>query len=87
MAEYRARWAQEESRLELEARPFRFDIGDRVECNVGAGDWRGGTVVDHHYRELEWPPERWMPYQVQLDDGFLIFAPADVDQCIRASKK
>jgi len=84
MREYRALWAAEEVRLAREMGPFRFDIGARVECKRGPATWSCGAVIAHHYREPVWPPERWMPYQVKLDDGDLIYAPADVDACIRA---
>jgi len=83
MAQYRARWSKEMAELADDAGPFRFDLGTRVECNVG--EWCHGTVIDQYYREPEWPPERWMPYQVELDDGQTIWAPADVDECIRAA--
>jgi len=83
MTEYRAVWAVEEERITRENGPFRFDIGERVECRVGGDEWAGGTVVAHYYRESKWPPERWMPYQVRLDEGDLIWAPVDVDACIR----
>jgi len=83
MAEYRAAAAQEEARLARGREgPFRFDIGTRVECN--AETWVAGEVVAHYYREPDWPPERWMPYQIKLDTGMLIFAPSDVSGCIRA---
>ena len=81
MRQYRANWAGEYA----EAAPFRFDIGARVECNVGDDEWSPGAVVAHHYREPERPPEHWSPYQVQLDEGLLVFAPEDDDQCIRAA--
>ena len=35
------------------------------------------------YREANWPPGVFAPYQIQLDDGRLIFAPHDADQVIR----
>ena len=61
--------------------PLRFNINAKVECNVGT--FVRGTVVALHYREPDWPPGRYAPYQVQLDDGRLIYAPHDHDKLIR----
>jgi len=62
---------------------LRFAIGTRVKCNTSAG-WAPGVVTQHNYRELGWAAERLhVPYQVQLDDGRLIFAPLDVDRVIK----
>ena len=92
MANYRATWSDEEERLERlsgsEEYPFRFEVGTRVKCAMGDDVdgmpiWERGVIVAHHYREPAWPPETWMPYQVHLDSGDLIFAPADVDACIQ----
>ena len=84
MRQYRSVWADEMARLESISGPFRFELGTRVQCAMRDGEWLGGTVVAHHFREPEWPADRWTPYQVKLDDGDLIWAPADVDECIRA---
>jgi len=62
--------------------PLRFDIGTRVECNCG--EWRSGTVVGHWWRDPAWPAHKpAVPYQIKLDHGPTIFAPADSDMCIR----
>jgi hypothetical protein len=53
-------------------------------------------VVGHYYREPSWPPERIVPYQVQLEapvsgkgrsdsPGPKIYAPLDGDECIRTA--
>ena len=65
---------------------LRFAIGDRVECNTGIGGWGAGSVINLMYRDDSFPPGDVAPYQVQLDDGDLIYAPADVDELIRAAK-
>ena len=53
---------------------LEFKEGDEVECFYQT--WIRATVVQCWYREREWPPETWSPYQLQLEDGGLIFAPA-----------
>ena len=53
-----------------------------MECNTG--EWSKGTIVALFYRDEGMPPGMTAPYQVQLDDGRLIYAPADDDQLIRA---
>ena len=64
---------------------LRFQLGTRVQCNTGA--WSTGTIVQLHYRESHWPPNRIVPYQVRLDDGRFIFAPADNNRLIRELPK
>uniref|UniRef100_A0A7S2CS79 CobW C-terminal domain-containing protein n=1 Tax=Haptolina brevifila TaxID=156173 RepID=A0A7S2CS79_9EUKA len=60
---------------------LRFDVGTRVECNCG--QWKAGTVVKQFYVQKSFPEGMCVPYQVQLSDGKLIFAPADEDRVIR----
>ena len=36
------------------------------------------------YKESNWTAGKTVPYQVELDDGELVFAPFDNDTCIRA---
>ena len=64
---------------------LRFAIGDKVECNTGAG-WSSGTVVALMYRDDRMPPGMVAPYQIELDeDGAgLIWAPKDHECVIRA---
>lgn len=68
--------------LEQEQPELRFAVGTRVECKIGS--WMQGTVVKQWYREPTWPPDKKAaPYQVKLDSGPTIFAPADSDKVIR----
>lgn len=69
---------------------LRFDLGARVECHLGDGIWQSGRVIRQYHHEPSWPTGQWVPYQVQLDedaDGRLVtmYAPADTDECIRAT--
>ena len=61
---------------------LRFPVGTRVECKVVDG-WQKGRVVGHWYREASMPPGHFMPYQIKLDRGVLIFARRDDDKMIR----
>ena len=62
---------------------LRFAVGTRVECKVGTKQWAAGYITKHWFRQGDWPPGVFAPYQVQLDDGRLIFAPDDANRCIR----
>ena len=69
---------------------LRFKIGDRVECNTGEPVWAKGTIIQLMYRQEDFPPGEVVPYQIELDvkgdggDGY-IFAPADINELIRAA--
>ena len=67
-----------------EATTLRFPVGTRCECNCG--QWKSGTVVKHFYVQSSFPEGMCVPYQVELDDGKKIFAPADVDCVIRKAQ-
>lgn len=67
---------------------LRFELNSKVLCRIGENaetDWAAGTVIKLWYREPRWPRGSYAPYQVQLDDGREIFAPADMDQVIKAA--
>lgn len=63
---------------------LRFAKGDSVECKTGKNQWTKGTVVALMYRENFMSPGEVAPYQIELDDGDLIYAPGDTDDIIRA---
>jgi len=75
-----AEWPPQESVPRL-----RFDVGQEVMCRVGATDWSPGRVIQLWYREPNWPEGAFAPYKIRLDDGRDIFAPADMDQIIKAN--
>ena len=54
-----------------------------VECAFGEGDddWVAGTVVLTSYRAND----QVYPYQIETQDGLLLAAPEDDDECIRSS--
>ena len=59
----------------------RFDLGVRVQCNMGDGRWAKGTIIDHWYLKRD-------PYVVKLDEDEghkyeYTFAPFDDDATIR----
>jgi hypothetical protein len=45
--------------------------------------WVVGRVIKKTYREPLWPTGMMMPYQIKLHDGNLMFAPKDIDECVR----
>ena len=45
--------------------------------------WMPGQVIDHFVSSDRLPPGEKAPYQIRLDDGNVIFAPADDNRCIR----
>ena len=75
----------QEAREVLRARetPLRFKVGSRVKCCVDEGRWASGTVIQLWYTEEGFAQGFYAPYQVELDEGRLIFAPEDSDGCIR----
>mmetsp|Transcript_18311 Transcript_18311/g.18388 ORF Transcript_18311/g.18388 Transcript_18311/m.18388 type:complete len:202 (-) Transcript_18311:94-699(-) len=81
-----AAWKKGED-VEWPRRPeLRFEVNTRVECRIGPNplrDWAPGTVVAQYYSEAGWPAGACAPYQIQLDDGRLIYAPQDNDNVIR----
>ena len=61
---------------------LRFKAGDRVIAFTG--EWSPGTIIGLHYREPSWAENMVAPYQIELDDGSLIYAPEDSDELVKA---
>ena len=83
-----SRWATPlEEDLQIARELPRFPPGTRVECKY-EGRFCKGTVVGNYYREPDFEPDYFAPYQVQLDDadgGDLIYINYDHDESIRAA--
>ena len=62
--------------------PLRFGVGDRVIANTGFGH-ASGVISQIWYRDPDWPADKVAPYQIQLADGTLVFAPIDSDDLVR----
>lgn len=63
---------------------LRFPLGARVECKA-EHKWTTGTVIAYWYTQSSFPKGMCVPYQVELDNGKLMYAPRDDDNHIRAS--
>ena len=77
-------------RMHNNSYPLRFPCGLRVICNYPAdGEIRtqSGVVISQFYREKHFPTNMFAPYQVQLDNGQLIFVCEDIDKEIRTNNK
>merc|ERR1711934_897678 len=59
---------------------LRFALGTRVECRTGRDEWSLGKVVQQLWKSES---GKVAPYQIELDNGSLIYAPADDNQLIR----
>ena len=75
----------QEARQVLHCRetPLRFKVGSRVQCCVDEDRWASGTVIKLWYTEDSFAQGFYAPYQVELDEGRLVFAPDDSDGCVR----
>lgn len=60
---------------------LRFKLGDRVQAMVGY--WAAGEIVDTFYKENG----ETYPYQIKLDTGMLVYAPADSNRYVREMVK
>jgi len=72
--------------LEKQLKALRFSVGDKVQCNLGGDDgWVPGTISMLMWRSEDGDMEPGMvaPYQITLDDGTIMSAPADDDNLVR----
>ena len=63
----------------------RFAIGDRVRCKTSSTTWDAGDIIQLRYREENWPRDTVAPYQIELDNGRLVYCPEDSDDLIQAA--
>ena len=63
---------------------LKYKIGERVECLTD--EWEKGVIAKLWYREELWETGKYVPYQVLLDDGNLIWVPRDSEIFIRSVK-
>ena len=75
--------AQQEKRLAELALGLRFKIGTKVKCQVDDNVWAKGDVVDQCYSDETMTPGFVAPYQVELEDGNLIWVPEDDNSFIK----
>ena len=64
---------------------LRFKLHDPVECNMGGDYWVRGQVVQLLYRDELMAQGKVAPYQIELENGELIWAPSDHECVIRAA--
>jgi len=60
---------------------LRFAVGARVECFVG--EWVPGTIAAQFYTQDDFPDGMCAAYQIELDEGDVVFAPQDSDKLVR----
>lgn len=59
--------------------PLRFKVGSRVKAHYGDKGWHVGTVVKLWEQH---PNGTQSPYVVRLDEGQVVLAPRDSDECV-----
>merc|ERR1712087_178333 len=70
--------------LEKKRKALRFDVGQRVLCNLGDdGGWLKGTISGLMWRSEDMDPGIVAPYQITMDNGDIISAPVDTDRLVR----
>mmetsp|Transcript_36245 Transcript_36245/g.36480 ORF Transcript_36245/g.36480 Transcript_36245/m.36480 type:complete len:153 (-) Transcript_36245:156-614(-) len=74
-------------KLQKELPKLRFKVKQRVKCKMDSNEWATGTVVGLWHINSSSEHYVYMPYQVRLDGGQMIFAPQDHEYTIQAIKK
>ena len=64
---------------------YRFDVGAKVEAFVEGNMWKPGTVVALDYTEPSMGEGVTAPYQIQLDQGELVYTEDDGSDLVRAA--
>jgi len=65
----------------VQDRELRFTVGDRVECKIHPTEdkWEPGIIMEIDIKQKN----MLIPYKINLDNGNLIYAPADREEIIR----
>lgn len=69
--------------LQKKLERLRYKVGDRVECNMGGGEWKAGTIMQLMWRDDDMDQGQVCPYKIALEGGGITWAPADEPDIIR----
>ena len=73
------------SEAEIASTKLRFALGDTVEVQTAPATYSRGAVCAVFHREPHFPPNLFVPYQVQLESGSAVYVPADTEDFCRAA--
>lgn len=66
---------------------LRFAVGDAVLVKTTPTEYSPAKIMATFHKEPHFPPGHVVPYQVRLDSGAAVYAPADTDDFVIAAPK